>query len=236
MSLLITGGTGLLRRALVLSGEGVGHAVRVLSRRPRPETSRVEYAFRDVPRSSRRPRAPLPPPPPSGFKFQTVDESEVAARLIECVAQGLRGRVADFGGPDVPPLEEIPTAWTEAGGIMKTVVRLPVPGAAAAAFRTGANTAPGGGGPAPSAGASGSRKTPGKLQRLPGRGSRTSRTTRGGKLTVKRNYLHSNVTAFQLSSYRSPASPHGSRLIYVLAEVVLQTTCRPQLVALISSV
>lgn len=91
----------------------------------------------------------MPPPPPSGFKFQTVDESEVAARLIECVAQGPRGRVADFGGPDVPPLEEIPTAWTEAGGIMKTAVRLPVPGAAAAAFRTGANTAPGGGGRLP---------------------------------------------------------------------------------------
>lgn len=44
MSLLITGGTGLLGRALVLSAEGAGHAVRVLSRRPRPETSRVEYA------------------------------------------------------------------------------------------------------------------------------------------------------------------------------------------------
>lgn len=86
----------------------------------------------------------MPPPPPSGFKFHTVDESEVAARLIECVAQGPRGRVADFGGPDVPPLEVMAAAWTEAGGIMKTVVRLPVPGAAAAAFRTGANTAPGG--------------------------------------------------------------------------------------------
>ena len=49
----ITGGTGLLGRALV----------------------------------------PLVLPLPSGFKFQTVDAAEVAARLVRCLGQGPRGRV-----------------------------------------------------------------------------------------------------------------------------------------------
>jgi uncharacterized protein YbjT (DUF2867 family) len=89
-------------------------------------------------------RVPLVLPLPSGFKFQPVDETEVAARLVRCLADGPRGRAGDFGGPEVLPLEEMAAAWMEAAGVRKKVLRLPLPGAAAASLRAEANTAPDG--------------------------------------------------------------------------------------------
>jgi len=79
---------------------------------------------------------------PAGFKFQSVDESEVARRLAVCLDEGPRGRLADFGGPEVLALEEMARAWMEARGVRKKLVRLPLPGAAARALRAGKNTAP----------------------------------------------------------------------------------------------
>jgi uncharacterized protein YbjT (DUF2867 family) len=87
-------------------------------------------------------RVPLLLPLPTGFKFQSVAESEVAARLVGCLDEGPRGRVEDFGGPEVLTLGEMAAVWMEAKGVRKKLVRLPLPGAAAAAFRAGKNTAP----------------------------------------------------------------------------------------------
>ena len=87
-------------------------------------------------------RVPFAMPLPAGFKFQSVDESEVAARLAECLADGPRGRLVDFGGPEVLTIEEMAEAWMEAGGVRKKLIRLPLPGAAAKALRAGKNTAP----------------------------------------------------------------------------------------------
>src|SRR5919205_360241 len=239
MRVLVTGGTGLLGRALVRTAVGAGHAVRVLSRSARAATEGVEYAVGDIAAGSglgaalsgveavihaasdpRRPeevdvggtrrlveaagaagvahlvyvsivgidkipvryyrakleaerivaasgvphtvlratqfhafvawliskaaRVPLVLPLPSGFKFQTADEAEVAARLVRCLAEGPRGRAEDFGGPEVLALDAMAAAWMEAAGVRKRLLRLPVPGAAARAFREGANTAPNG--------------------------------------------------------------------------------------------
>ena len=87
-------------------------------------------------------RVPLLLPLPTGFKFQSVAESEVAARLVGCLGEGPRGRIEDFGGPEVLTLGEMAAVWLEAKGVRKKLVRLPLPGAAAAAFRAGKNTAP----------------------------------------------------------------------------------------------
>lgn len=89
-------------------------------------------------------RVPLLLPLPSGFKFQPVDEAEVAARLVRCLADGPRGRTEDFGGPEVLPLEVLAASWMEAAGVRKKMLPLPLPGAAARAFRVGANTTPDG--------------------------------------------------------------------------------------------
>ncbi len=91
---------------------------------------------------SKAARVPLVMPLPAGFKFQSVDESEVAARLAGRLAEGPRGRLVDFGGPEVLTLEEMAEAWMEARGVRKRLVRLPLPGAAAKALRAGRNTAP----------------------------------------------------------------------------------------------
>ena len=87
-------------------------------------------------------RVPLVMPLPSGFKFQCVDEGEVAERLSACVAAGPRGRLTDFGGPRVVTLGEMARTWKSTRGVTKRVVNLPLPGAVAAGFRAGKNTAP----------------------------------------------------------------------------------------------
>jgi uncharacterized protein YbjT (DUF2867 family) len=89
-------------------------------------------------------RVPLVLPLPAGFKFQPVDEAEVAERLVRCLGEGPRGRADDFAGPEVLPLEEMAEAWMEAAGVRKRMLRLLLPGALAAALRGGANTAPNG--------------------------------------------------------------------------------------------
>ena len=91
---------------------------------------------------SKAARVPLLLPLPTGFKFQCVAEAEVAARLVGCLDEGPRGRVEDFGGPEVLTLGEMAVGWMEAKGVRKKLVPLPLPGAAAAAFRAGKNTAP----------------------------------------------------------------------------------------------
>lgn len=91
---------------------------------------------------SKAARVPLVMPLPAGFRFQSVDESEVAERLAGCLEGGPRGRLADFGGPEVLALEEMAGDWLEARGVRKKLLRLPLPGAAARALRAGKNTAP----------------------------------------------------------------------------------------------
>ncbi len=85
---------------------------------------------------------PLVLPLPHAFVVQSVDVREVAARLVQCLDERPRGRLADFGGPHVLPLAEAAAVWMRVNRIRKRIVQVPLPGAVAAAFRAQMNTAP----------------------------------------------------------------------------------------------
>ncbi len=90
---------------------------------------------------------PMIMPIPSGFFVQGVAVEEVAARVCRAVGQGPDGRLRDFGGPEVLPVEEVATAWIDrfrpwAAGPWAIPIHLP--GKIAAAFREGHNTCPDG--------------------------------------------------------------------------------------------
>lgn len=87
-------------------------------------------------------RVPLLLPLPGDFQFQSVDEGEVAARLLRCVSEPPLNRTANFGGPEVLRLGAMANAWRSARGFRKRIVQVRVPGGIARAFREGRNTAP----------------------------------------------------------------------------------------------
>jgi uncharacterized protein YbjT (DUF2867 family) len=90
-------------------------------------------------RAGRLPVAPLP----VDFRFQTIAADDVAAQLVELAAGEPAGSVLNFGGPEVQTLGDMTARWRAASGRPRRVVRLPVPGAVARAFRAGLNTCPG---------------------------------------------------------------------------------------------
>ena len=79
---------------------------------------------------------------PRGFRFQVVDAGDVADRIVDLVAAGPSGRVPDIGGPEVRDMADLAKTWARARGKRRAVVRPPVPGRIAAAFRAGANLCP----------------------------------------------------------------------------------------------
>ncbi|BCS35997.1 epimerase [Luteitalea sp. TBR-22] len=87
-------------------------------------------------------RVPLVLPLPRGFRFQPVDEGEVAARLARCIGDGPGGRLGDLVGPEVLDVETLGRLWAEARGVTRPRIRIPVPGPVARAFRAGSNTNP----------------------------------------------------------------------------------------------
>jgi uncharacterized protein YbjT (DUF2867 family) len=88
-------------------------------------------------------RVPLLMPLPVAFKFQSVAERDVAARLVGQLTAGPGGRLDDFGGPEVLTLGEMAGTWMKVRGVRrKKLIRLPLPGALAAAIRAGKNRTP----------------------------------------------------------------------------------------------
>lgn len=87
-------------------------------------------------------RIPLILPLPRDFRFQPVDEAELATRLTRCVADGPLGTLTDFAGPEILAIEEIAAIWAEAKGIPKRHMPIHLPGKLARAFRAGLNTNP----------------------------------------------------------------------------------------------
>ena len=86
-------------------------------------------------------------PIPSGFFVQSVAVEEVAARVCRAVDDGPNGRLRDFGGPEVLPVEEVTTAWLDRNQLRWAGVwAIPIylPGKIAEAFRAGYNTCPDG--------------------------------------------------------------------------------------------
>jgi uncharacterized protein YbjT (DUF2867 family) len=88
---------------------------------------------------SRLPVVPLP----SGARVQPVDADEVAARLAELALGPPAGLVPDMAGPEVRTAAELLREYLRAEHRHRAIVPVRLPGAAARAFRAGANLAPG---------------------------------------------------------------------------------------------
>ena len=77
---------------------------------------------------------------PAGARFQPVDVTDVAERLVSLAAGRPAGRVDDFGGPEVRPIRDLARAYL--GARRRPIVPIPVPGKIMRGYRTGANLAP----------------------------------------------------------------------------------------------
>jgi uncharacterized protein YbjT (DUF2867 family) len=82
-------------------------------------------------------------PVPRGWRVQPIDVDEVARRLAAAVASGPAGRLPDLGGPAAFPVVELVRDRLREDGWHRPVVEIPLPGAASAALRAGANLVPG---------------------------------------------------------------------------------------------
>lgn len=81
-------------------------------------------------------------PLPTGFRFQPVDEGEVAARLVELALGSPAGLVQDMAGPKVYSTAELLRGYLQATRRRRPFLPLWLPGQAAHAYRAGANLAP----------------------------------------------------------------------------------------------
>ena len=81
-------------------------------------------------------------PAPAGFRFQPIDAEEVAARLVELALGRPAGLVPDLGGPRLYPLTDLIRSYLQATGKRRPIVRVRMPGGAAAAIRNGSNLTP----------------------------------------------------------------------------------------------
>jgi uncharacterized protein YbjT (DUF2867 family) len=81
-------------------------------------------------------------PVPAGFRFQPVAADEVADRLVELALGMPVGLVPAIAGPRGYDMAELVRGYLKAAGKHRAIVRVPVPGKAAAAIRGGANLAP----------------------------------------------------------------------------------------------
>ncbi|RQH03294.1 SDR family oxidoreductase [Natrarchaeobius oligotrophus] len=118
-------------------------AERLVEERPVPSTivratQFHSFAFELLETVSRLPIWPLP----TAVRIQPVDVGEVAAAICERATLEPAGRVPPVGGPEVRTVRELASAYREAKGLGRPIVRLPVPGSAAAAFRNGEATCP----------------------------------------------------------------------------------------------
>lgn len=78
----------------------------------------------------------------TGFKSQSIETGEVAARLCALVNDEPAGLLPDLGGPEVLTADEMADVWFAAQGKRGRLIRLPLPGAIAHGFRNGYHTCP----------------------------------------------------------------------------------------------
>jgi uncharacterized protein YbjT (DUF2867 family) len=79
---------------------------------------------------------------PQGWQFQSIDVTEVAENLCDCVSEGAQHRVLSIGGPKTQTLREMAEQWLRARGKRSAILPLPIPGKASLALRQGWNTQP----------------------------------------------------------------------------------------------
>jgi uncharacterized protein YbjT (DUF2867 family) len=80
--------------------------------------------------------------PDGGFVAQSIDAGDYADYLVPYIGETAAGRIPDAAGPKVMRAEEMARLWLRARGSRKPILRLPLIGASARAFREGHNTAP----------------------------------------------------------------------------------------------
>lgn len=99
--------------------------------------------FHDLILDTVRALAKLPVVPvPSHVRFQPIDASEVAARMVELARGEPAGLVPDVAGPRAYALKELVRDYLHAAGMHRVLVPMHIPGAAARAVRAGAVLAP----------------------------------------------------------------------------------------------
>ncbi|NHN40472.1 NAD(P)H-binding protein [Halorubellus sp. JP-L1] len=76
-------------------------------------------------------------PLPTKFRVQPVDARAVANAVVANATPEARGRVPPVCGPEVLSVREIAAAYRQARALRRLVVRVPIPGAVASAFRAG---------------------------------------------------------------------------------------------------
>ncbi|MEU8351498.1 MULTISPECIES: SDR family oxidoreductase [Streptomyces] len=81
----------------------------------------------------------------AGVRFQPVDVTEVAERLVGLAAGAPAGRVPDMGGPQVRDHADLTRSWLRAHGLRRAVLPVRLPGRTFRALREGANLVPPGG-------------------------------------------------------------------------------------------
>jgi uncharacterized protein YbjT (DUF2867 family) len=87
---------------------------------------------------SKMPIVPLP----AGTRFQPVDADEVADALAELALNAPSGQAPDIAGPKIYDSESLLRSYLVAIGKRRPILKIRMPGAAAAAIRDGANLAP----------------------------------------------------------------------------------------------
>ena len=81
-------------------------------------------------------------PVPADTRFQPVDADEVADALVELALDAPSGQAPDFAGPKIYDSESLLRSYLAAIGKHRPMLKIRMPGAAAAAIRNGANLAP----------------------------------------------------------------------------------------------
>jgi uncharacterized protein YbjT (DUF2867 family) len=118
-------------------------AERVIAESGIPWTTLRATQFFDLSLVTTRAMARLPLiPVPAGFRFQPIDAAEVADRLVELTLGAPAGLVPAIAGPRIYEMADLVRGYLEVAGKRRAILRVPVPGKAAAAIRAGANLAP----------------------------------------------------------------------------------------------
>lgn len=97
-----------------------------------------DLTFRTVEAMSKMPIVPVP----AGWHFQPIDSGEVADRLVELAYAPPAGIVPAIGGPKVYDMADLVRSYLDVVGKRRPIIRVPLPGDAARAFRAGANLVP----------------------------------------------------------------------------------------------
>jgi len=108
-----------------------------------PFTTLRATQFHDLVLQALQQLAKLPlVPAPKGFRLQPVDAGDVAARLTELALARPAGLVPDLGGPRIYGFSELMRDYLRTTSRRRLIVQVPMPGKAAASFRSGGNLAP----------------------------------------------------------------------------------------------